>query len=64
MKITKAPGFSLRLIGLVLMFLVRPVIGGVPVIGGMLYGIAFIVGALGLLGGGYLMMRSFTGAGR
>jgi hypothetical protein len=64
MKITKTPGFSLLLVGAILFFLVRPVINSVPVVGGAFAGMAFVVGLLGLIGGGYLMARALTGAGR
>lgn len=64
MNVTKAPGFSLLLIGAVLMFVVRPFIDAVPLIGGALQAMAFIIGGLGLIGGAYLMARTLTGAGR
>jgi len=64
MKITKTPGFSLLLVGAILFFLVRPVIDSVPVVGGAFAAMAFVVGLLGLVGGGYLVARALTGAGR
>lgn len=55
------PGVSLLLVGAVLMFLVRPVIGKVWVVGGVLSPITFIVGLLGIIGGIYLIARSTLG---
>ncbi|MFT7476705.1 MAG: hypothetical protein ACI81L_003665 [Verrucomicrobiales bacterium] len=63
MGISKKPGVSLLLVGVVLFFLVRPVVGSVWVIGGLLSPIAFIVGLLGIVGGGYLLARSTLGTG-
>lgn len=60
----KRPGTSLLAIGLVLFFLVRPVVGHVWLIGGIVEPIAFIVGLLAIVGGGYLMSRSIFGRGR
>lgn len=64
MKLTKLPGFSLLLVGIVLIFLIRPVIDAVPLVGGALQTMAFVIGALGLIGGAYLLARSLTGLGR
>jgi len=64
MSIAKLPGFTLLIVGAVLFLLVRPVIDAVPLIGGALQGMAFIIGGLGLLGGAYLLLRSLTGFGR
>ncbi len=64
MKVSKLPGVTLLIVGLVLMFIIRPVIDGFPLIGGLLQTISFVVGALGIAGGGYLIVRSLTGAGR
>lgn len=64
MKIIKAPGFSLLLIGAILMFLIVPVIDSIPLIGGALQSMAFVVGALGVLGGAYLIIRAVAGIGR
>lgn len=55
------PGVSLLIVGVVLMFLVRPIIGNVWVIGGVLSPITFIVGLLGIIGGIYLIARSNLG---
>ena len=64
MKLAKLPGVSLLLVGVVLMFILRPIVGGIPAIGGLLATMAFVVGALGLVGGGYLIVRALTGMGR
>lgn len=62
MATLKRPGASLLVIGLVLFFLVRPVVGNIWFIGGLLYPIAFIVGLLAMVGGGYLLYRSMFGS--
>jgi hypothetical protein len=64
MKLSKLPGVSLLLVGLVLMFILRPIVGGIPAIGGLLQTMAFVVGGLGIVGGGYLVARALTGMGR
>lgn len=64
MAIIKRPGASLLLIGLVLFFLVRPVIGSVWLIGGILAPMAWVVGLLAIVGGGYLLFRSQFGSSR
>lgn len=64
MKLSKLPGVSLLLVGLVLMFILRPIVGGIPAIGGLLQTMAFVVGGLGIVGGGYLVVRALTGMGR
>jgi len=55
------PGVSLLLVGAVLMFLIRPIIGGVWVVGSVLAPITFVVGILGIVGGLYLIGRSTLG---
>lgn len=55
------PGVSLLIVGVVLMFLIRPIIGNVWVIGSVLSPITFIVGLLGIIGGIYLIARSNLG---
>ena len=64
MNLRKTPGFTLLVVGALLMFVARPVVDSVPLIGGALQAMAFIVGGLGLIGGGYLMLRSLSGLGR
>ena len=64
MKLSKLPGVSLLLVGLVLMFILRPIVGGIPAIGGLLQTMAVVVGGLGIVGGGYLVVRALTGMGR
>ncbi len=56
--IMKRPGVSLLLTGLVLFFIIRPIVDGIWVIGGLLGAFSFIVGLLGIVGGGYLLFRS------
>ncbi|MGI9608006.1 MAG: hypothetical protein ACR2P0_17890 [Acidimicrobiales bacterium] len=62
MQLLKRPGATLLVIGLALFFVIRPVIGSIWFIGGILSGLAFVVGLLGMVGGGYLLFRSFKGA--
>lgn len=64
MAMLKRPGSSLLLIGLALFFLVRPIVGSIWLLGGILEPMAFIVGLLSIVGGGYLMFRSTVGRGR
>ena len=64
MEIFKKPGASLLLVGAALFFVVQPIVGAVPLVGGVIAPMAFIVGALGIVGGGYLMARSVFGTGR
>lgn len=64
MVLLKKPGGSLLIAGLLLLFVARPIVGAIPAIGGLLAGIAFFVGLLGAVGGGYLLFRSINGAGR
>ncbi len=58
MTLLKKPGVSLLLAGLALFFVVRPIVDGIWVIGGLLGAFSFIVGLLGIVGGGYIFMRS------
>ena len=46
-----------------LFFVVNPIAGALPLVGGILSTIAWIVGVLGIIGGGYLLMRSTIGPG-
>lgn len=62
MATLKRPGASLLVVGLVMFFLIRPVVGKVWLIGGILYPIAFIVGLLAIIGGAYLLYRSMFGS--
>ena len=50
-------------VGLLLFFLIGPITGAIPVVGGILATISWIVGALGIVGGGYLLVRSTRGPG-
>lgn len=61
MNLLKKPGASLLLVGAALFFVVSPIVGGLPLIGGVLSPIAFIVGLIGMVGGGYLIARSIMG---
>lgn len=61
MNLLKKPGASLLLVGAALFFLIRPIVDRLPLIGGVLSPIAFIVGLLGMVGGGYLIARSING---
>lgn len=64
MTMLKRPGASLLVVGLVLFFLVRPIVGKIWLIGGILSPISFIVGLLAMIGGAYLLYRSMFGASR
>lgn len=57
------PGVSLLVVGVLMMFLVRPIIGNVWFIGSVLAPMAFVVGVLGIIGGIYLIARSQLGPG-
>jgi len=61
MDLIKKPGASLLLVGAVLFFLIRPLISKLPLIGGVVSPIVFVVGLLGMIGGGYLVARSTLG---
>ena len=63
MNLLKKPGASLLLVGAILFFIVQPVVGKIPLLGGVVAPMAFIVGLLGMVGGGYLVARSTFGAG-
>ena len=60
----KRPGASLLLAGLVLFFLVRPIVGKIWLVGGLLSPISFIVGLGAMIGGAYLLYRSMFGSSR
>jgi hypothetical protein len=60
----KRPGASLLLVGLVLLFLVRPIVGKIWLIGGILSPVSFIVGLGAMIGGAYLLYRSMFGSSR
>lgn len=62
MNLFRRPGLSLLLIGLILFFGIRPIVGSIWVIGGLFGGIAFVTGLLGIVGGGYLFARSIGAA--
>jgi len=63
MNLMKKPGASLLLVGAVLFFIVQPIVGKIPLLGSVVAPMAFIVGVIGMIGGGYLMARSTFGAG-
>lgn len=63
MNLLKKPGMSLLLVGAVLFFLVRPVVGKIWLVGGVVSPMAFVIGLLGMIGGGYLLARSTLGPG-
>ena len=58
------PGLTLLIVGLLLFFVVRRLVGGIWVIGGALSGLAFGIGLLATVAGGYLLLRTRTGLGR
>ena len=64
MATLKRPGASLLVVGLILFFLVRPIIGKVWLVGGILAPMSFVVGLLAIVGGGYLVFRSQFGSNR
>jgi hypothetical protein len=64
MTMLKRPGASLFLVGVLLFFLVRPIVGKVWLIGGIVGPIAFIVGLIAIIGGIYLMFRGIFGRSR
>lgn len=55
------PGVSLLVVGVLLAFIIRPFIGGVWVVGGILSPLSFFLGVLAIIGGVYLLMRSKLG---
>lgn len=55
------PGISLLVVGVVLAFIVRPLVGGLWVVGGVLSPLAFGVGVVAIVGGVYLLIRSKLG---
>jgi len=59
----KKPGASLLLVGVLSFFLVSPIVAKLPLIGGVVSPIAWIIGLLGMIGGGYLIARSTLGTG-
>jgi len=63
MKLVKIPGASLLLVGVIL-FVLRGPVYSVPMIGGMLRTMATVLAGFGIIGGGYLLLRSLTGLGR
>ena len=63
MSLFKKPGASLLVVGLLLFFLVGPIAGSLPLVGGILGPVSWVVGALGIVGGGYLLLRSTLGPG-
>ena len=63
MALIKKPGASLLLVGVALVFLIGPILGNLPVVGGLIGFISLVVGVLGIVGGGYLLFRSTNGPG-
>ncbi len=63
MNLLKKPGASLLVVGALLFFLVQPLAGKIWVVGSVLSPMAFVVGLLGMIGGGYLLARSTLGPG-
>ena len=51
------------LVGAGLFFIVRPIVVKIPLLGGIVSPIAFVVGLLGMVAGGYLLARSTLGPG-
>ncbi len=63
MNLLKKPGASLLLVGAALFFVISPVSGKIPLLGGVVSPMAFVIGIIGMLGGGYLLARSTLGPG-
>ncbi len=61
MSLFKKPGASLLLVGLALLIIVGPIGGAIPFVGGIISLAAFVLGGLGVIGGGYLLARSTLG---
>ena len=55
------PGMTLLVVGFVLVFLIRPLIGGVWVVGGVLSPLSFAFGVFSIVGGVYLLARQKFG---
>ena len=55
------PGISLFVVGLLLFFIVRPIVSAIPLVGAVVSPIAWVVGILGIIGGGYLFLRATFG---
>jgi hypothetical protein len=56
--VTSRPsGLSLLLTGIVLFFLIRPIVDGIWFIGGLLGALSFGIGLLAMIGGGFLLLR-------
>lgn len=51
------------MVGAALFFVVSPVSGKIPLLGGVVSPMAFVIGIIGMLGGGYLLARSTLGPG-
>lgn len=63
MSFLKKPGASLLVVGLLLFFVVAPIVGALPAVGGLLQFVAWVIGVFGIVGGGYLVVRSIKGPG-
>lgn len=61
---SRPPGLTLLASGIVLLAVIRPLVDGIWVIGGMLAGLSLGIGVLATIGGAYLLIRSRTGVGR
>lgn len=61
MGLMKKPGASLLLVGAALFFIINPIAGALPLVGGVIGSVAWGVGLLGMIGGGYLLARSILG---
>ena len=63
MSLLKKPGAPLFIVGVIMFVLVTRIAGAVPLVGGLLSPIAWVLGLFGMIGGGYLILRSILGPG-
>ncbi len=60
----KKPGATLLLVGLALFFIGGPLLRAIPLIGGVIGTLSSVVGLIGIIAGGFLMVRSIRGPGK
>lgn len=63
LDLLKKPGATLLLVGLALFFIGGPLLGAIPLIGSVIGTLSSVVGVLGIIAGGFLMVRSIRGPG-